>query len=668
MSLSITPKLARISFLALFSSVLALSLHAQIVSTVAGGLVGDGGPATSAALSFAQYAAVDGAGNIYIGDTYHCRIRKVDIHGNISTIAGTGICGYSGDGGLATHAQIFWPGGIVADGAGNIFFADSVNERIRVITPSGKITTVAGNGSYGFCGDGGPAKQACFQFPSAITVVQSPKGEVLVIADTYNQRIREVLLKTGTIKTVAGNGTPGYSGDGGPAIQASMNSPQGVAVDLASKSLWISDTFNGAIRRVDLRTGIISSFVGDGTCQQICVPAGLSIDSAGSLYVAADGNAVLKIEYPSGKTTIEAGGTQIGFWGDGGPATSAGLNVPWDAVVDSAGDVFIADSENNRIRKVDTSGIITTVAGGAVGDGGKSVNSGLDDTMGLAFDKNGNLYIADTWDNRIRKITRNGTISTIAGTGLTGYSGDGGPASQATLNEPVGVAADLSGNVYFSDYGNSALRKIDTKGTITTLASTVFLNSLLADGAGNIYASDQSACVIWKFTPDGQASIIAGVRYNCGYNSDDIPAAQAYLFIPAGIAFDAAGNLYISDSQNYRVRMVDQQGIIHTVAGNGIPGFSGDGGLATDATLAFPQGIGVDKNNNLYVADAYNTRIRVVNNSGIINTYAGNYGGGYNGNNLPALDTTMEPFPLTVSPDGIVVYGDVTTNLVRAVH
>jgi sugar lactone lactonase YvrE len=666
--LRITHKFARISFLVIFTLVFALSVHAQIISTVAGGLLGDGGPATSAALSFAQYAALDSAGNIYIDDAYHCRIRKVDINGNISNFAGTGICGYSGDGGLATHAQIFWPGGIVADGAGNIFFADSANLRVRVITPAGKITTVAGSGSYGFCGDGGPARQACLEYPSAVAVTQSPEGEVLVIADTYNQRIREVSLKTGTIKTVAGDGTPGYSGDGGPAIQASLNSPQGVAIDLASKSLWISDSFNAAVRRVDLQTGIISSFVGDGTCQQICLPVGLSLDGAGNLYVAADGNAVLKIEYPSGNTTIEAGGTQLGFWGDGGAATSAGLNLPWDAALDAAGDIFIADSKNNRIRKVDTSGIITTVAGGAVGDGGKSVDSALDDTNGLAFGKNGDLYVADTWNNRIRRITKNEAISTIAGTGLTGYSGDGGPASQATLNEPLGVAADPSGNVYVADYGNFALRKIDAKGTITTFASNVFLSSLLADGAGNIYASDQSSCVIWKFTPSGQSSIIAGVQYNCGYNADGIPATQAYLSSPAGIAFDAAGDLYISDSQNYRIRMVDQKGIIHTVAGNGNPGFSGDGGPAIDATLNFPQGIGVDKQNNLYIADAYNTCIRVVNSSGVINTYAGGIGGGYNGNNLPALDTTMEPFPLTVSPDGIVLYGDITSNLVRAVH
>ncbi len=640
---------------------------AQKVSTVAGALVGDGGPATSAALTLPQYAAVDAKGNIYIGDYYQCRIRKVDVQGDITTIAGTGICGYSGDGGLATHAQIFWPEGVAVDGEGNVIFADFVNNRIRVITPAGKITTVAGNGSYGFCGDGGLATEACLAQPTAVAVANSRNGEVLLIADTYNQRIRQVSSRTGIITTVAGNGTQGYSGDGGLATDASLNQPQGIAVHTNSRSLWIPDSWNSSIRRVDLNTGIITTFIGDGQCDAICLTEGISVDAAGNLYVAEGGNTVLEVEYPSGTSMVKAGGTGIGFWGDGGPATSAGLNGPWDPVVDPAGDIFIADSQNNRVRKVDTSGTITTVAAGAVGDGEKSANSNLSFPMGLAFDKGGNLYIADTWNNRVRKVSKNGTISTIAGTGLTGYSGDGGPASQATLNEPVGVAVDPTGNVFIADYGNFVLRKIDTKGTIATFASDVFLNSLVADGSGNVYGSDGS-CVVWKFTPAGQASIVAGVQYNCGYNSDNIPATEAELSFPEGLAFDIAGHLYISDMGNSRVRMVDLQGIIHTVAGDGNPGFSGDGGLAIDAMIFGNQGIGVDKNNNLYIADAYNTRIRVVNSSGIINTYAGTYGAGYNGNNLPALETDMEPFPLTVSPAGVVVYGDVSTYLVRAVH
>jgi len=255
-------------------------------------------------------------------------------------------------------------------------------------------------------------------------------------------------------------------------------------------------------------------------------------------------------------------------------------------------------------------------------------------------------------------------VSTIAGA----LVGDGGPASQADLNEPLGVAVDPTGNIYIADYGNFALRKIDTEGTITTLATEVFLNSLVTDPSGNIYASDDAFCVVWKFTPSGQASIVAGMEYNCGYNSDNIPATQAELSFPEGLAFDGAGNLYISDMGNSRVRMVDLQGIIHTVAGDGNPGFSGDGGLAIDAMINGNQGIGIDKNNNLYIADAYNTRIRVVNSSGIISTYAGTYGAGYNGNNLPASETDMEPFPLAVNSSGVVVYGDVSTYLVRAVH
>ena len=222
--------------------------------------------------------------------------------------------------------------------------------------------------------------------------------------------------------------------------------------------------------------------------------------------------------------------------GDGGAATAAALMNPGGVAVDAAGTLYIADTDNNRIRKVTTAGVITTVAGnglaGAGGDGGQAVFASLHSPHGVAVDAAGNLYIADTDNNRIRKVTPAGIITTVAGTGISGHSGDGGPATAARLNYPVGVAVDAAGNLYIADTGNSRIRKVTPAGVITTLAGT---------GIG-------------------------------GYSGDGGPATAAQLKYPFGVAVDAAGNLYIADSGNNSIRKVTPAGIITTVAGNGTAG------------------------------------------------------------------------------------------------
>jgi hypothetical protein len=224
---------------------LTMSYHAPIAAaqkifTVAGGYAGDGKPATSAALEFPQFAAFDLQGNLLISDA--CRIRRVDKQGAISTIAGTGVCGFSGDGGPATSPKFVSPTGIAVDSAGDIFFADYGNQRIRKIDPTGMITTIAGNGKAKYCGDGKQAVKACLNLPQQLTIGNSRAGEVLYIADTLNQRIRQIVLRTGIITTVAGNGTAGYTGDGGPAKKASLSYPYGVTLHDKTGTLWISDT------------------------------------------------------------------------------------------------------------------------------------------------------------------------------------------------------------------------------------------------------------------------------------------------------------------------------------------------------------------------------------------------------------------------------------------
>ena len=640
------------------------------VYTAAGAYVGDGSPATSAAFASPQYAAIDSQGNLYVADQLHCRLRKINRTGIISTIAGTGICGFAGDGGPAAKAQLYFPTGVAADSHGNVFVSDPINSRVRMIDTSGIIHTVAGSGVWGFCGDGGRATQACLAYPTALVVIQRQNGETLYIADSYNNRIRQVNLPAGTITTVAGNGTSGYSGDGGPATSASLNTPQGLAFSTQSHTLWISDTYNSAIRAVDANTRIITTFYGNGNCTPtLCFPEGISVDGGGNLYVPANGNGVvLEIEVPSGISIERAGTGGQGFSGDGGAATSALVNVPQDIVATGNGNFVIVDTLNNRIRRVDAAGTISTIAGGYVADGGKPSFSSTNGAQGLALDNSGNLYIADTWNNRIRMLTPTGTISTIAGTGVSGYAGDGGDATRAELYEPLAVAVDPQKNIYVADYSNFAIRKINEAGIISTFASNVFINALAADASGNLYGSDFAFCVIRKFTPDGQSSIVAGMSSNCGYSGDGSAATQAEISFPEGLVVDAAGNLYFSDSGNNRVRKVDQQGIINTVAGNGSCGYSGDGGPASQAQLCGPQGIGIDGKQHLFIADAYNGRIRAVNSSGIIETYAGDGGGGYNGNGLPAQNVNMEPFALIASPSGIVYYSDIESYLIRTIR
>ena len=338
----------------------------------------------------------------------------------ITTFAGTGVPGFSGDGGPAVQARLNSPHGVAVDGAGNVYVADNWNHRIRKVDPSGTTATIAGTGVSGFSGDGGPAVQARLNSPHGVAV--DGAGNVYV-ADNWNHRIRKV-DPSGTTATIAGTGVSGFSGDGGPAVQARLNSPHGVAVDGAG-DVYVADTNNHRLRRVD----------------------------------------------SSGTTATIAGTGVSGFSGDGGPAVQAQLNLPHGVAVDGSGNVFIADTNNHRIRKVDSSGTITTIAGTGVsgfsGDGGPAVQAQLNLPHGVAVDGSGNVFIADTNNHRIRKVDSSGTITTIAGTGVSGFSGDGGPAVQAQLNLPHGVAVDGSGNVFIADTNNHRIFKLPLYGRVS---------------------------------------------------------------------------------------------------------------------------------------------------------------------------------------------------------
>ena len=413
---------------------------------------------------------MDGAGNVYIADEGNDRIRKVDSAGVITTVAGTGVRGSSGDGGPAVDARLWSPSSVAVDGAGNLFFADSGNDRIRKVGAAGTITTVAGTGEFG---DGGPAVNARLYRPSDVAV--DGAGNVF-IADSFNDRIRKVDA-TGTISTVAGTGRIGFGGDGGPAVNARLYRPSGVAVDGVG-NVFIADSFNDRIRKVDA-SGTISTVAGTGRSgfgrgggpavqARLSRPSGVAVDGAGNLFIADSGNNRIRKVDATGTISTVAGTGRTGFGGDGGPAVNARLSRPSGVAVDGAGNLFIADSGNDRIRKVDSAGVITTVAGtvefGFSGDGGPAVQAQLHGPSGVAVDGAGNVYIADRDNKRIRKVDATGTIATIAGTVEFGFSGDGGPASQAQLRNPEGVAVDGADNLFIADSGNHVVRKLTPVG------------------------------------------------------------------------------------------------------------------------------------------------------------------------------------------------------------
>ena len=607
------------------------------IDTIAGRGVGDNGPAVRAHLYYPNGVAVDSAGNLYIADLFNARIRRVDTRGVITTVAGTGAEGYSGEGGPAVGAQLDRPTGVAADKAGNLYISDRRNRRIRRVDTRGVITTIAGSGARGYGGDGGLAIQAKLDAPEDVAVDAAGN---LYISDSHNHRIRRVDSK-GVITTVAGIGDEGFSGDGGPAVQAQLSVPFGVTVDAAG-NLYFADLRNQRVRRVDSR-GVITTVAGTGTRgysgdggpavqAELDGPTGVAADKAGNLYVVDSRNHRIRRVDSKGVITTVAGTGARGYGGDGGPAVQAQLEWPNRVTVDAAGNLYVADSGTDRVRRVDPRGVITTVAGagaeGYIGDGGPAVQAQLFVPFSVAVDTAGNLYVADSHNHRIRRVDARGMIATIAGTGTWGYSGDGGPAVLAQLSVPSGAAVDASGSLYIADSYNHCIRRVDARGVIRTIAGT-------------------------------------GAR---GYSGDGGPAVLAELHEPAGVAVDKAGNLYIADFINRRVRRVDTKGVITTVAGTGARGYSGDGGPAVLAELDGPTGVAVDKAGNLYIAGFGNHRIRRVDAGGTITTIAGTGAWGYGGDGGPAVQAKLaHPFSVSVDAAGNLYIADHSNDRIRRV-
>jgi trimeric autotransporter adhesin len=672
------------------------------IYTIVGGGATPSTPLT-ATLPGASAAIEDSAGNVYIASPDTAYVFKLSSTGTFANYSGLGYGGHSADGGQASKALLYAVTGLAIDSKGDIYFADYAGSRIREVSPKGVISTVAGNGDKcdhaGVCGDGGLATSANLNLPSVLAL--DATGNIY-IADSGDDRVRVVntqkttitiagvSIPAGDIQTVAGNSNAcaspqGACGDGGAATSANLSTPTGVALD-STGNIYIADQKDQKIRFVNASSGIISTFAGNGigcsnpksgcgdgkapTSAELSLPQGVWVDASGDVLIADTGDSRIREVSASTQlmsTVVNSAGTP-GFTGDGGLATAAQIDLPVGVWTDSNGDIFVSDSGNERIRVVNNQsaaitvggttiqpGDIQTIAGGGnAGDGGPATSATLALPWAAAEDSTGNVYIVDQGNNRIRKITnpQNGspTISTVAGNGSAGYSGDGGLATAATLNGPSSIAFDGSGNLYIADSNNFVVREVNLQtGNISTVV--------------------------------GNGKSCVPITSSCG---DGGVATSATFSFPLNVAFDPSGNLYITDYQAFKVRKVVPSGgsiaagTITTIAGNGSSGQKGNGGLGTKAFLDHPAGLVVDSASNVYIADQYNGEVRQIvqtpnastcsTSVGFICQWALNQAAKLSGDGLPKLQGSMwNPLDLAIDPSNNVYISGGNNNVVQSI-
>lgn len=551
---------------------------------------GDGGPASQAHLSSPSAMAFGPDGALYVGDAGNWRIRKITSDGVIVTISGTGLFSPTGAVGPALSTPILPAAALAVDPAGNIYFSDGQpTGRLCRISADGQLTTYGGLGRRGLEADGGPATDAELLMPRALAL--DPAGN-LYVAETGRHAVRKI-APDGTITTVAGTGTAGSSGDGGPARQAALSSPRLLAMD-AEGALYIGDNGNRALRRVS-PAGIISTVVAPLPLN----PVAMAVDPAGVLFLSfgaqinlwkpadtafgapvvgdshrsADGvpateslvfapqavavdpsTSTLYIAQASGDRLRRVDATGV----IGTLATELEVFLPADLAVDSVGNLYVADSGANQVRRLTRDGAMQTVAGdgrlGNSGDGGPATQAQITSPRGVDVDAAGHLYILDSINHRIRKVTPDGTITAFAGTGVWGLSGDGGPALSAQFNSPSGLAVDRkSGAVYVLDQGGLRVRRIDAEGVITTFGTAATsIRAIALDLDGTLLACMGHRILRLSRT----AELLAGDQIP-GYAGDGGPAVDARLNTPVDLSVDSRGAIYVADSGNHRIRKLE---------------------------------------------------------------------------------------------------------------
>jgi hypothetical protein len=644
----------------------AVNCSASSLALFVGNMYGKGNlNGTGAAVRFfyPTSGATDSAGNVYVADNANSLIRKITPAGAVTTLAGTaGIIG-SADG-TGTAASFNGPTGIATDSAGNVYVADTSNNTIRKITPAGVVTTLAGTAGVTGHADGAGAA-ASFNHPTGIATDSAAN---VYVVDTNNNTIR-MITPAGVVSTLAG--TAGIIGHAdGTGAAASFAYPEGVATDSAA-NVYVADTNNNTIRKIT-PTGVVTTLAGtagvtghvdgSGAAASFSRPYGVATDSANNVYVADANNNNIRMVTLAGVVTTLAGTAGVTGSADGTGAT-ASFNFPASVATDSAGNVYVADYFNSTIRKITPAAAVTTLAGAAAVTGyadGTGATASFNSPAGVGADSTGNVYVADTYNNTIRKITPAGVVTTLAGTaGVIGHADGTGAA--ASFYYPRGIATNSAGNVYVADYYNSTIREITPAGVVTTLAGTAgvfghadgtgvaasfdYVVGVATDSAGNIYVTDGNE-IIRKITPAGVVTTLAGTAGIIGHA--DGTGAAASFSNPSGITTDSVGDIYVADSNNGTLRKITPAGVVTTLAGTA-GGFGHADGTGAAASFSNPSGIATDSASNIYVADTGNSTIRKITPTGVVTTVVGVVGMlGFAPGALPGV---------LLHPGGVVISG-----------
>ncbi|MBL7990317.1 MAG: SBBP repeat-containing protein [Candidatus Kapabacteria bacterium] len=658
-------------FVVVFLLLCKVEAHSQIVSTLAGKGFFNDGAGSVAQFVFPISVAADAVGNVFVADTFNHRIRKITSTGQVTTLAGSGQSGYAD--GASISAQFYFPTGVAVDAAGNVFVADAGNSRIRKITSAGQVTTLVGLGQSGFADAARTSRQ--IYFPNGVAVDGS--GNVYV-ADHGNHRILKI-TSAGVVSTLAGSGQNGYADGTGTAAQ--FSSPFAVAVD-ADGSVYVADSYNRRIRKIT-SAGVVSTLAGSGqsgyadsagTSAQFYLPYGIAVDAVGNVYVADTDNSRIRKITSAGQVTTLAGSGRNGY--ADGTGTLAQFSSPAGVALDGSGNVYVADIGNNRIRKITSVGQVTTLAGsGSNGYAdGTGTSAQFNNPFGVALDGSGNVYVADLSNQRIRKITSVGQVTTLAGTGQSGYAD--GMGTSAQFAAPFGVAVDGSGNVYVADRSNHRIRKITSTGQVTTLAGSG--KGGYADGAGTSaqfylpsgVAVDTTGNVYvadsfnYRIRKVTSGGQVTTLAGSAQYGYADGVGTSAQFYQPIGVAVDGAGNVYVADYGSGRIRKITSTGQVTTLAGSGQRGYAD--GVGTSAQFDTPIGIAVDGSGNVYVADIGNSRIRKITSVGQVTTLAGSGQFGY-ADGAGASAQFYQPNGVAVDAAGNVYVADTFNQRIRKI-